>query len=94
MATTAHPHPSSPAQVTVQVVLIMGETGCGKTTQVPQMILEDQWERGKPCHVMCTQPRRLSATSVAERIAFERGEAVGGTVGYQVGDEHMLRPVA
>lgn len=67
-----------------QVVLIAGETGCGKTTQVPQYILENCWEKGKSCRVMCTQPRRLSATSVAERIAQERCESIGENVGYTI----------
>lgn len=67
-----------------QVVLIAGETGCGKTTQVPQFILDHMWSQGKSCKILCTQPRRISATSVAERIATERGENVGGTVGYQI----------
>jgi HrpA-like RNA helicase len=48
-----------------QVVLVAGETGCGKTTQVPQYILEDAWYRGKGCRVVCTQPRRISAVSGA-----------------------------
>ncbi|KAH9315838.1 hypothetical protein KI387_024465, partial [Taxus chinensis] len=67
-----------------QVVLIAGETGCGKTTQVPQFILDHMWSQGKACKILCTQPRRISATSVAERIASERGEKIGGTVGYQI----------
>ncbi|EFN52009.1 hypothetical protein CHLNCDRAFT_139551 [Chlorella variabilis] len=67
-----------------QVVLIAGETGCGKTTQVPQYILEDAWYRGKGCRVVCTQPRRISAVSVAERVAAERGEGVGDNVGYTI----------
>ena len=68
-----------------QVVLIAGETGCGKTTQVPQYILEDMWEQRKGCRVICTQPRRISAVSVAERVAVERGEdRAGGTVGYTI----------
>ncbi|CAM6097575.1 unnamed protein product [Calypogeia fissa] len=67
-----------------QVVLIAGETGCGKTTQVPQYILDHMWQQGKPCKILCTQPRRISATSVAERIATERGEQIGDTVGYQI----------
>lgn len=46
-----------------QVVLIAGETGCGKTTQVPQFILDSEWEKGRQCRVVCTQPRRISATS-------------------------------
>ncbi|XP_072169908.1 ATP-dependent DNA/RNA helicase DHX36-like [Diadema setosum] len=71
-----------------QVVVISGETGCGKTTQVPQFILDDHLERGEGsvCRVICTQPRRISAISVAERVAAERGERCGnnGSVGYQI----------
>ena len=67
-----------------QVVLIAGETGCGKTTQVPQYLLEDCWNKGKSCRIMCTQPRRISATSVADRIAQERGESTGVSVGYTI----------
>ncbi|KAI5067330.1 hypothetical protein GOP47_0017858 [Adiantum capillus-veneris] len=67
-----------------QVVLIAGETGCGKTTQVPQYILDHLWSQGRPCRIICAQPRRISASSVAERIAAERGEPIGQTVGYQI----------
>ncbi|KAK4492871.1 hypothetical protein RD792_000196, partial [Penstemon davidsonii] len=67
-----------------QVVLICGETGCGKTTQVPQFLLDDAWNKGETCKIVCTQPRRISAMSVAERIASERGEFVGDTVGYKI----------
>ncbi|KAL6616121.1 hypothetical protein ACP70R_038391 [Stipagrostis hirtigluma subsp. patula] len=67
-----------------QVVLISGETGCGKTTQVPQYILDYMWAKGESCKIICTQPRRISAISVAERISAERGEAVGDTVGYKI----------
>ncbi|KAH7388020.1 hypothetical protein KP509_16G053600 [Ceratopteris richardii] len=67
-----------------QVVLIAGETGCGKTTQVPQYILDSLWSQGKECRIICAQPRRISASSVAERIATERGEQIGQTVGYQI----------
>ena len=46
-----------------QVVVISGETGCGKTTQVPQLILEHEMlnGRGHMCNIICTQPRRISA---------------------------------
>ncbi|XP_073281505.1 DExH-box ATP-dependent RNA helicase DExH6 [Primulina huaijiensis] len=67
-----------------QVVLICGETGCGKTTQVPQFLLDHAWSKGETCKIVCTQPRRISATSVAERIASERGENVGNSVGYKI----------
>jgi ATP-dependent RNA helicase DHX36 len=46
-----------------QVVLISGETGCGKTTQVPQYILDHMWGKGESCKIVCTQPRRISAIS-------------------------------
>ncbi|KAL8267605.1 hypothetical protein R6Q59_004949 [Mikania micrantha] len=69
-----------------QVVIISGETGCGKTAQVPQFILESEINslRGATCSIICTQPRRISAMSVSERIAVERGEKLGENVGYKV----------
>lgn len=69
-----------------QVVLISGETGCGKTTQVPQFLLDDYISsyKGSACKIICTQPRRISAVSVAERVAKERGEVLGASVGYQI----------
>lgn len=68
-----------------QVILIAGETGCGKTTQVPQYILEVEWAAGRSPRIVCSQPRRISATSVAARIAAERGEdRPGTTVGYRI----------
>lgn len=83
-----------------QVVVISGETGCGKSTQVPQFIL-DEWmlrsataaDKSKIRHVeiVCTQPRRISAIGVAERVAAERGgERVGNTVGYQIRLENKI----
>ncbi|XP_013110085.2 ATP-dependent DNA/RNA helicase DHX36 [Stomoxys calcitrans] len=69
-----------------QIVLVVGSTGCGKTTQIPQMILDAyiQAEKGHACRVVCTQPRRISAISVAERVAYERNESLGSSVGYQI----------
>jgi len=80
-----------------QVVLVSGETGCGKTTQVPQFMLEDAIRRGAGGHtrIVCTQPRRLAAIGVATRVADERGEtvgAVGGAVGYQIRGEKRAHP--
>ncbi|XP_071163439.1 putative ATP-dependent RNA helicase DHX57 isoform X5 [Mytilus edulis] len=69
-----------------QVTVISGMTGCGKTTQVPQFIL-DSYLNGKGlhlCNMLCTQPRRISAMSVAERVAQERAEKLGRSVGYQI----------
>ncbi|XP_045536777.1 putative ATP-dependent RNA helicase DHX57 [Papilio machaon] len=72
-----------------QVIVISGETGCGKSTQVPQYIL-DEWlqnfNKGGKQHaeIVCTQPRRISAIGVAERVADERISRVGKVVGYQI----------
>lgn len=72
-----------------KVVVISGETGCGKSTQVPQFFLDD-WllnastqKRHQMRHVevICTQPRRISAIGVAERVADERSERVSTDLG-------------
>lgn len=67
-----------------QVVVISGATGSGKTTQVPQFLLEEGARNVRPMSVVCTQPRRIAAISVAERVAAERCQKVGDCVGYQV----------
>ncbi|KAL9178288.1 hypothetical protein ACHAXT_001716 [Thalassiosira profunda] len=67
-----------------RATVVEGETGSGKTTQVPQYVLEDAAQRGVPCNIVVAQPRRVSAMSVAERVASERGESIGGTVGYSI----------
>ncbi len=70
-----------------QVIVVVGETGSGKTTQLPKIALEVAGtRRGK---LGCTQPRRLAAVAVARRIAEEIGCEPGGYVGYQVRfDDH------
>ena len=65
-----------------QVVVIAGETGSGKTTQLPKICL--QLGRGVSGYIGHTQPRRLAARSVAQRIAEELNTALGEGVGYQV----------
>ncbi|KAJ1555198.1 ATPdependent RNA helicase [Nowakowskiella sp. JEL0078] len=75
-----------------QVVVVSGETGCGKTTQVPQFILDNYIEnsKGSQCKILVTQPRRISAIGVAQRVAAERGEPLGTTVGYQIRLESVM----
>jgi ATP-dependent RNA helicase A len=74
------------------VIIVRGATGCGKTTQIPQYILEKylQSKQGANCNIVCTQPRRISAVSVAERVAYERGEMIGTSSGYSVRFESVL----
>ncbi|KAJ3186080.1 ATPdependent RNA helicase [Gaertneriomyces sp. JEL0708] len=69
-----------------RVIVVEGETGCGKTTQVPQFILDHHIEHrnGAKCKILVTQPRRISAIGVAERVACERDEQLGKSVGYQI----------
>ncbi|XP_034234638.1 ATP-dependent RNA helicase A isoform X2 [Thrips palmi] len=79
------------------VVIIRGNTGCGKTTQVCQFILDDyiQSGQGAYCNIVVTQPRRISAVSVADRVANERAEPLGQSIGYSVRFESCLpRPYA
>lgn len=59
---------------------------CGKTTQVPQLVLDDMIlnGRGAEANIIITQPRRISAIGVAERIAAERCERIGETSGYSI----------
>jgi ATP-dependent helicase HrpA len=64
------------------VTVISGETGSGKTTQIPKFCLAAG--RGIEGLIGCTQPRRIAATSVARRIAEELGQDVGGAVGYKI----------
>ncbi|XP_077399791.1 putative ATP-dependent RNA helicase DHX57 [Vanacampus margaritifer] len=69
-----------------QVLVVSGMTGCGKTTQIPQFILDASLSgsANKVANIICTQPRRISAISVAQRVAQERAESLGNSVGYQI----------
>lgn len=72
-----------------QVVLVVAETGSGKTTQVPQLLLE--WQVSPRGWIGVTQPRRVAAVSLARRVASELGEkGPGGLVGYTVRFESRL----
>ncbi|VDH95761.1 ATP-dependent RNA helicase TDRD9 [Mytilus galloprovincialis] len=68
-----------------QVTVIQGSTGSGKTTQVPQYILDHYASMGKYCNIIVTQPRRIAAMSIARRVCSERNWDVGTICGYQVG---------
>ena len=65
-----------------KVVIIVGETGSGKTTQMTQYLLEDGY--GRYGIIGCTQPRRVAAVSVAKRVSEEMGIDLGSTVGYSI----------
>ncbi|RDB21186.1 putative ATP-dependent RNA helicase DHX35 [Hypsizygus marmoreus] len=65
------------------VIIVVGQTGCGKTTQLPQYLFEAGWAADGNT-IACTQPRRVAATSVATRVAAEVGTVLGDEVGYTI----------
>lgn len=71
---------------------LFSELGCGKTTQVPQYILEHHQFVKQPCSIVVAEPRRIAAVTMANRISFERGEQTGQTVGFQIRLESKLSP--
>lgn len=72
------------------VVIIVGETGSGKTTQIPQMLHE--YGYSKDGVIGCTQPRRVAAMSVAKRVSEEMGKKLGHEVGYNVRFDNCTTP--
>merc|ERR1719149_313804 len=71
-----------------QTIVLVGETGSGKTTQIPSLMLEAGVSRGKRM-VACTQPRRVAAMSVSKRVAEEMDVELGEEVGYTIRFEDM-----
>lgn len=73
-----------------QITIISGETGSGKSTQSVQFILDDLYDRGyaKCANIIVTQPRRISALGLADRVSEERCTAVGQEVGYSIRGEN------
>uniref|UniRef100_A0AAG5CUI8 Probable ATP-dependent RNA helicase spindle-E n=1 Tax=Anopheles atroparvus TaxID=41427 RepID=A0AAG5CUI8_ANOAO len=74
------------------VVILEGMTGCGKTTQVPQYLLEEAYQRKDYCNIVVTQPRKIGAISIAKRVAEERSCELGSLVGFKVGLKEKLSP--
>lgn len=72
-----------------QVTIISGETGSGKSTQSVQFVLDDLIQRqlGAVANIICTQPRRISALGLADRVADERCSQVGDEIGYTIRGE-------
>ncbi len=73
------------------VIIIVGETGSGKSTQLPQYLMENGWCDGG-YSVVCTQPRRIAAQTIAQRVANEVGCKLGDAVGYKVRFDDVTGP--
>ncbi|MCO5576358.1 hypothetical protein L7F22_030167 [Adiantum nelumboides] len=71
--------------------IVIGETGSGKTTQIPQYLIEGGWSEGGRL-IACTQPRRLAVQTVAARVAEEMHVTLGQEVGYSIRFEDMTTP--
>lgn len=73
-----------------ETLIIIGETGCGKTTQIPQFVYEEKLNGGKVIGV--TQPRRVAATTLSTRVAQEMNTVLGDIVGYSIRFEDVTSP--
>lgn len=72
------------------VTVIQGSTGSGKSTQVPQFLLSQYASQRRYCNIICTQPRRIAAMSVAKFVAESRGWRLGTLVGYQIAMDKVV----
>ncbi|CAE7372236.1 rha-1 [Symbiodinium natans] len=68
-----------------RVTILVGATGCGKSTRLPQFLMNEPGAQ-----VLVTQPRRVAAVEIARRVASERGERIGQNVGYRISGETVL----
>ncbi|KAF8073478.1 P-loop containing nucleoside triphosphate hydrolase protein [Lyophyllum atratum] len=75
-----------------QIIVMVGETGSGKTTQIPQFVAYSDLPHTRGKLVACTQPRRVAAMSVAKRVADEMDVSLGRQVGYSIRFEDMTEP--
>lgn len=75
-----------------QILVFVGETGSGKTTQIPQYVLYDEMPHQTGKLIACTQPRRVAAMSVAQRVANELDVELGQEVGYSIRFENRTGP--
>jgi pre-mRNA-splicing factor ATP-dependent RNA helicase DHX15/PRP43 len=75
-----------------QILVFVGETGSGKTTQIPQYVLYDELPHLNKKLIACTQPRRVAAMSVAQRVADELDVKLGEEVGYSIRFENKTGP--
>lgn len=90
---SAYSYPSATDMIVFNIYFLLCR--CGKTTQIPQFILDASLSgrAEQVANIICTQPRRISAISVAQRVAQERAECLGNSVGYQIRLESVrVRP--